>query len=282
MAQSWTDRLGEIGIWQAAPDASPDLARRIEELGFRTLWLGRSPAGDLHDAAEILDATSSLIVATGIVNVWRSDPVETAAAHRRLVEWHPGRFLLGVGIGHPEATKQYSSPFETLQSYVATLRDHGVPADEIVLAALGPRVLGLARDTTAGAHPYFVPAEHTWRAREVLGEGPLLAPEHTVVLGADRRTAVEVAGPFLDRYLGLSNYVRNLQRLGWSEADVAGRSDALVDAVLAHGPDEAVVAAVRTHLEAGADHVCVQVLAPESRDVTEAYARLAAAATQVA
>jgi probable F420-dependent oxidoreductase len=278
MVQSWTDRLGEIGIWQAAPDASTDLARRVEELGFRTLWLGRSPAGDLHDAAEILDATSSLIVATGIVNVWRSDPVETAAAHRRLVERHPGRFLLGIGIGHPEATRQYASPFETLQSYVATLREHGVPAEEIVLAALGPRVLGLARDMTAGAHPYFVPAEHTWQAREVLGEGPLLAPEHTVVLEPDPVAARELARPFLDRYLGLSNYVRNLRRLGWSEADVTGPSDDLVDAVLAHGEDEAVVMKVRAHLDAGADHVCVQVLVPEGGDMSEAYARLAATA----
>jgi probable F420-dependent oxidoreductase len=273
------ERLGRFGVWRTATDVTPDLAAHLERLGFGTLWLGGSPAGDLRDVDPLLAATTTLTVATGIVNVWQSDPAETAAAWARVEAAHPGRFLLGVGIGHPEATKAYASPYETLRDHVQGLRDGGVPADRLVLAALGPRVLRLAAEQTAGAHPYLVPAEHTRLARSELGPDALLAPEHKAVLDADAEAARSLGRSRVENpYLHLSNYVANLHRLGWRDEDVAAPgSDALIDALVAHGTDAEVAARLREHLEAGADHVAVQLLVPPEADLHAAYGRLAAA-----
>ena len=271
------EQVGRLGVWRSAPEATPELAAHVEQLGFGTLWLGASPAGDLHDVDPLLAATSSLTVATGIVNVWQSDPRETAAAYARLEDAYPGRFLLGVGIGHPEATREYASPYDTLRRYVEDVLDAGVPASRLVLAALGPRVLRLAADRTAGAHPYLVTPEHTRLARSVLGPELLLAPEHKVVLDPDpeRGRALgrqRVANP----YLHLSNYTSNLRRLGWSEDDIAAPgSDALIDALVAHGNDADVATALQQHFAAGADHVAVQLLLPPDADVFAEYRHLA-------
>ena len=262
-----TPELGRYGVWRSEGDLTPELAATVESAGFGTLWVGGSPAADLRVAQELLEATTTLVVATGIVNVWGSDAHEAASSFHRIEAAHPGRFVLGVGVGHPEATREYRSPFETLSTYVDALLADGVPREQIVLAALGPRVLRLSRDRTAGAHPYLTTPEHTRQAREILGAGPVLAPEHKVVLDDDPARARALGRKTVEFYLGLSNYVANLHRLGFTEADTTSPgSDALVDAVVAHGTDTEVAARLRAHLDAGASHVAAQLLTADPRD----------------
>jgi probable F420-dependent oxidoreductase len=279
MATGAREDLGRYGVWRTAQDVTPELAAHLEQLGFGALWLGGSPAGDLRDVEPLLAATTRLTVATGIVNVWNSDARETAAAWARVEAAAPGRFLLGVGIGHPEATQEYASPYETLRGYVEALLDGGVPAGRLVLAALGPRVLRLAAERTAGAHPYLVTPEHTRVAREVLGADPVLAPEHKVVLDTDAERARALGRSRVENpYLHLSNYTSNLRRLGWSDEDIAAPgSDALIDALVAHGTAAEVAARLEEHLAAGADHVAVQLLTPSDADVLDGYRQLARA-----
>ena len=229
--------LGRYGIWQRAGQLDPELARAVESLGFGTIWIGGSPPGDLALAESLLDATDHLVIATGIVNMWSTPADEVAASYHRLEAKHPGRFLLGVGVGHPEATSDYTRPYATVVEYLDALDAADVPVSRRVLAALGPKVLRLAAERAAGAHPYLVPPEHTRRAREILGDGVLLAPENKVVLHPDPATARDIGRPAVQKpYLGLRNYVSNLKRLGWTDADIAdGGSDALIDALVAHG-----------------------------------------------
>ena len=232
----------------------------MERLGYGALWIGGSPS-ELTQIEPVLDATEHLVVATGIINMWHTPPDEAATWFHRLEELHPDRFLLGLGIGHREATAEYRSPYATMVEYLDRLDTDGVPAESRVLAALGPRVLRLAAERAAGAHPYLVTPEHTATAREVLGAGVLLAPEHKVILESDAAAARKAARPVVARYLQMSNYRSNLQRLGFSEADFAdGGSDALVDALVAHGELPVIAAALTAHLDAGADHVAVQFL----------------------
>jgi len=272
-------RLGRFGVWRSASLVTPELAGGIERLGFGALWLGSSPAGELIQAEELLDATSTLTVATSIVNMWRDQPEDVAGSFARVQRRHPGRFLLGIGAGHREAAQQYARPYETLARYVDVLQAAGVPRDSLVLAALGPRVLGLARDRAAGAIPYLVPPEHTRRARAVLGPGPLLAPEHKVVLDTDPDRARALGRTRVQRpYLGLVNYTSNLRRLGWTEADLSGAgSDALIDALVAHGSPAEIAGQLIRHLDAGADHVCLQLVTEEGADPLPSYRALAQA-----
>src|SRR6266702_5427592 len=229
-------QLGRFGIWRSASLVTPQLAADIERLGFGTLWLGSSPAGDLVQAEELLDATTTLTLATSIVNMWQDQPEDVAGSFARVQRRHPGRFLLGVGAGHREATRQYARPYETLARYIDVLQAAGVPRGSLVLAALGPKVLGLARDRAAGAIPYLVPPGHTRRARAVLGPGPLLAPEHMVVLDTNPDRARALGRARVQPHLGMVNYTSNLRRLGWSEDDLSGDgSDKLTDALVAHG-----------------------------------------------
>ena len=271
--------LGRFGIWRSAGLVTPELAAGIERLGYRTLWLGSSPDGDLTQAEALLDATTALILATSIVNMWKDQAEQVARSFARVERRHPGRFLLGVGAGHREATQQYAQPYATLARYVDVLRAGGVPRDRLVLAALGPRMLRLAGDRAAGAIPYLVPAEHTARARALLGPGPLLAPEQMVVLDTDPARARALARTRVQRpYLGLVNYTSNLRRLGWSAADVSGAgSDALIDALVAHGTPGQVAAQLTRHLDAGADHVCIQLVTPEGTSPLDGYRALAEA-----
>jgi probable F420-dependent oxidoreductase len=279
MTSLWRDRLGQFGIWRPTVLATPDLAATLEQLGFGALWLGGSPDADLEIVDQLLAATTTLIVGTSIVNIWKDDAAAVAASYARIQAAYPGRFLLGVGAGHPEATAHYASPYDTLAGYVDQLTDHHVPAEGSVLAALGPRVLRLAADRTAGAIPYLVPPEHTRLAREILGPDRLLAPEHKAVLDPDpaRARALgrrRVANP----YLGLVNYTSNLRRLGFTDADLHdGGSDRLIDALVAHGTAEQVGAQLHAHLDAGADHVCIQLLTEGGADALPGYAELARA-----
>jgi probable F420-dependent oxidoreductase len=272
-------RLGRFGVWRSASLVTPDLAAGIERLGFGALWLGSSPAGDLIQAEELLDATTTLTVATSIVNMWRDQPADVAGSFARVQRRHPGRFLLGIGAGHREAAQQYARPCETLARYVDVLQAGGVLRGSLVLAALGPRVLGLARDRAAGAIPYLVPPEHTRQARALLGPGPLLAPEHKVVLDTDPDRARALGRTRVQRpYLGLVNYTSNLRRLGWSEADLSGAgSDALIDALVAHGSPAEIAGQLIRHLDAGADHVCLQLITGEGADPLPGYRALAQA-----
>ena len=271
--------IGRFGIWRSASLVTPEIAVGVERLGFGVLWLGSSPDGDLAQAEALLDATTTLTLATSIVNMWKDPAGLVARSYARVQQRHPGRFLLGVGAGHREATQQYARPYETLARYVAELAAGGVPRDGVVLAALGPRVLRLAGDRTAGAIPYLVPPEHTVQARALLGPGPLLAPEHKVVLDTDPARARALGRSRVRTpYLGLVNYTANLRRLGWAEEDLSGGgSDALIDALVAHGSPAEVAAQLARHVDAGADHVCLQLITEDGADPLPGYARLAPA-----
>ena len=278
MTQQARDRLGRFGIWRSESQVTPELAVSIEELGFGALWLG-SATGDLAAAEEFLAATTTLIVATGIVNMWQYEPHRVAASFRRVEDRFAGRFLLGVGAGHPEVTQQYAQPYDTLSRYVDILLAEEVPAGSLVLAALGPKVLRLAAERTAGAHPYLVTPDYTRQARKILGPGPLLAPEQKVVIGPDPGPARAIGRSRVERpYLGLANYTANLRRLGWTDADlIGGGSDALIDALVAHGSAAQVAARLTEHLDAGADHVSIQLLTPPGAGPDEGYRELAGA-----
>ena len=279
MTSKLAGQLGTFGVWRAAPQVSPELAAQLEQLGYGTLWLGGSPAADLEIVDRLLAATTTLTVGTSIVNMWQSDPATVARSYARIETGFPGRFVLGVGAGHREATPDYASPYDTLASYVDQLEAARVPLERVVLAALGPRVLKLAADRTAGAIPYLVPAEHTRQARKILGPDKLLAPEHKVVLDPEPLTARELGSRRVRMpYLGLVNYTANLRRLGYNDEDLSGGgSDRLVDAVVAHGTTEQVAAGLAEHLDAGADHVCVQMLTRGDTDPVPHYADLARA-----
>ena len=280
--------LGRIGIWTAVLDAVPSaeaqrLAGVIEGAGFETLWIpetiGRDP---FVSATLLLSATSTLRVATGIANIYARDALTMANTQRTLEEAFPGRFLLGLGVSHHHLVDHirhhdYSKPYSRMVAYLDGM-DSALfmavgPSERppTVLSALGPKMLRLAGERTAGAHPYFVPVEHTAQAREILGEGPVLAPEQMVVLETDPARAREVARGAMAIYLGAPNYVNNLKRLGFTDDDVVGGgSDALVDAIVAWGTVDDVKARVDAHVAAGADHVCVQVLGASLTDVPEA------------
>ena len=266
--------LGKVGIWRHPSGLTPEMVAEVEALGYGAIWLGGSPGGDLGVVDDILGATDRIAVATGIVNVWKDDAATMGADYHRITDRYPGRFLLGLGIGHPEATKEYRNPYATLVGYLDELDALKVPAEGRALAALGPRVLRLAADRTAGAHPYLVTPEHTRQARHILGQGPLLAPEQKVVLETDPERARAIARPRVQNpYLGLTNYLSSLRRLGWTDADFAdGGSDALIDALVVHGDGDAIGRGVAAHLDAGADHVAVQVLSSDPLPTLRALA----------
>ncbi len=266
--------LGTVGIWRHPSGLTPDLVSEIEALGYGAIWLGGSPSGDLGVVDNLLDATDHIAIATGIVNVWKDDAATVGASYHRITARHPDRFLLGLGIGHPEANQEYQQPYAKLVSYLDELDELKVPVEGRVLAALGPKVLRLSAERAGGAHPYLVTPEHTRRAREILGAGPLLAPEQKVVLETDPERARAIARPRVQKpYLGLRNYVSNLRRLGWTDDDLAdGGSDALIDALAVHGDAGVIARGVTAHLDAGADHVAVQVLNDDPRPALRALA----------
>ncbi|SDF58314.1 probable F420-dependent oxidoreductase, MSMEG_4141 family [Lentzea fradiae] len=256
--------FGTFGVWGSHQEWAGRGAEvaGLEELGYGTFWVGGSPGADLALPEELVRATRRMTIATGIVNVWQTEPEDVAASFHRIGS---DRLVLGVGAGHPQVDQAYQKPYDRLADYLERL---DVPRDKKVLAALGPRVLELAAERTAGAHPYLVPVRHTEQARAILGD-KLLAPEVTVVVEEDPVKARAIAREKLAFYFGLSNYTRNWQRFGFSEADTAG-SDDLIDALVPHGNPGQVAEKLRAHLDAGADHVAVQSLNGH-------YAELAAA-----
>ncbi len=235
-------------------------AATVEEAGFRRLWLG-GPVANLANAEQALAETEYLWLASGILNIWTEDATTVAASYHRLEERYPGRFVLGIGTSHPEYNAPYAKPVEAMQRYLDVLDREGIPIERRVLAALGPRVMKLAGERAAGAHPYFVPPAHSAMAREILGPSKLLIPEHKVVLDTDQQRARALARDTLGRYLGFSNYVNNCTRLGFTDEDVRPPgSDRLVDATVSYGTPDQVVAGLAEHLAAGADEVAVQLL----------------------
>ena len=273
--RSMTIELGKIGIWRHFGQVNGEFAADVEKLGYGAIWLGGSPSGDLVDVERVLDATTTIVVATGIVNIWKDDAATVAASYHRLVAKYPGRFLLGIGIGHPEHVQGYQKPYDKIVEYLNQLDAAGVPVEGRALAALGPKVLKLSRERTAGAHPYLTTPVHTRQAREILGEGPLLAPEQKVVFDTDPERARAIGRPTVKPYLGMVNYTRNLLRIGFTEDDIAGDgSDRLIDALVLHGDTETIARGITAHLEAGADHVNIQVL---DEDPFPAYRALAKA-----
>ena len=273
--------LGAIGIWTAQFDYQPaakarEAAAELEQLGFGAIWFPESVGREsLTNAALLLGATSRIVIATGIANIYARDPVTMAAGQKTLAEAYPGRFLLGLGVSHIPLVEQvrghrYGKPVASMRAYLdgmdrAPYRAVPPSVSPIrVLAALGPKMLRLAAERAGGAHPYFVPPEHTARAREILGSDRLLAVEQAVVLETDSTKAREIARAHASRYLALPNYANNLRRLGFGDEDlVGGGSKRLVDAIVAWGDMAAVVDRVHAHQSAGANHVCVQVLPPD-------------------
>jgi len=251
--------LGRYGVFGRG--ATPQQAKEIEALGYGAIWVGGSPPAELDWVEPLLAATSTLKVATGIVNIWTAAPGPVAESFHRINTAFPGRLLLGIGVGHREAHTEYRKPLDALTEYLDKLDQYGVPAQHRVVAALGPKVLQLAAERSAGAHPYLTTPEHTASARELIGPDAFLAPEHKVVLTTDAERARAVGRKALEIYLNLNNYLNSWKRLGFTDADVAKPgSDRLVDAVVAYGNTDAIAARLRAHLDAGADHVPVQVL----------------------
>ena len=267
------EAVGRYGIWSVGL-RSEDATRRgelaeaaveLEELGFGAVWLGGS-SGVRH-AVPLIEATSRLTVATGIQSIWQYEAAETAASFADVEKTHPGRFLLGLGVSHAKMTDQYRRPYSAMVGYLDALDAAGLPVERRVLAALGPKMLELSRDRAAGSHPYLVTAEHTARAREILGDAPLLAPETKVVLDTDPQRARTKARDNLAIYLGLPNYTKTLRQLGFTDDDFAdGGSDRLVDTLYAWGDDDRIRERIKAFQAAGADHVALQVVDDQPRD----------------
>ena len=289
--------LGRIGIWTGLLDLVPssqaiELAAEVEEMGYGAIWIPEAVGRDPFVAAALLlQGTSSIKVATGIANIYARDPMTTANAQRTVEEAFPGRFLLGLGVSHRRLVQdlrnhEYSRPLSYMRDYLTRMREalflaHG-PQElpEIVLAALGPRMLALSAEAAGGAHPYFVPPEHTAIARDVMGPDAALYPEQMVILDTDPATARALARKNMAPYLGLPNYTNNLLRLGFEQSDIdggpgGGPSDRLVDAIVAWGTPEQVTSRVQDHLDAGADHVGVQVLADNIDAAADGWRTLA-------
>jgi len=272
--------LGRVGIWHFLDlfpaSVAQGAAREIESLGFKALWIPEALGREAFThAAVLLAGTERLVIATGIANVWGRDAMAMAAAQKTLAEAYPDRFLLGMGVSHAPLVAgirghDFDKPLSYLRAYLDAMDAApfmaAAPAapPPRVIAALHPKSLALARERAWGSHPYFVPPEHTARARTILGAGKLLAPEQAVVFETDATRARAIARTHMATYLGLPNYVRNLVACGFTTDDFAsGGSDRLVDAIVAWGGIDAVVARVKAHHDAGADHVCLQVL-PEN------------------
>jgi len=269
-------RLGRFGVWRGRPGVTPEYAAAAERAGFGSVWIGGSPPADLAGVDAALAATERIVVATGIVNIWTADAGEVAESVHRIDEAHPGRFVLGIGVGHPEREQRARKPYGAVVEYLDALEARGVPPERLALAALGDRMLALAGERTLGAHPYFTPPEHSRRAREVLGDSPLLIPEQRVALETEPAAARSLLRPGMTSYFGLRNYRANLLRLGFAEEELDVERDDAIDRLATWGEADRIRGRFAEHLEAGADHVLAQLILPEGSDVASGLERLAA------
>lgn len=282
--------LKGVGIWSSQlrygdQGEAGEAAAELDELGFTALWIPDVGGPVLDSVANLLGATRNTVIATGILNLWMHSPDDVATRFARLTQQYGERFLLGIGVSHAplidaQEPGKYRKPLAATSAFLDGLdnADTPVPAQSRALAALGPKMLSLSAERSRGAHPYLSTPEHTARAREVLGDGPLLMPEQTAILTTDRDTAREIGTPWLRGYLAMPNYANNMLRSGFTHDDIESISDRLFDALIAWGDEEAVLGRVREHQSAGADHVCVQVLLADQKVFPrEEWRRLAAA-----
>jgi probable F420-dependent oxidoreductase len=270
-------QLGRVGVWWSGSWRDPDdpgrsVAPELESLGYGALWSsGRFDAGLAPHFEKLLASTDHVAVASGIVSIWAGAPEDVGPAVSALEDRFPGRFVLGIGTSHSVAVADYTRPYSKMVAYLDALDALATPVPP------ERRVFRLAAARAAGAHPYFVPVEHTAWARGILGPGPLLAPEVAVVLETDPARARQLARGYASTYLGLTNYTQNLRNFGFDDEDIrGGGSDRLIDAVIPWGDAATLAAAVRAHLDAGADHVCVQVIAGREGFPLHEYRELAA------
>jgi len=283
-------QLSGVGLWSSQlrygnPAEAADAAAELDGLGYTALWIPDVGGPVLDSVDSLLAATQKTVIATGILNLWMHEPADVAARYATLTETHGERFLLGIGVSHAPLIDSkepglYRKPLAATKAFLDGIdaSPQPVPPANRVLAALGPKMLQLSATRAAGAHPYLVTTEHTRSAREVLGEGPLLLPEQTVVLTDDREYARSVGTDWLRSYLALPNYANNLLRSGFTEDDVSSVSDRLFDAIIAWGDEEAIKRRVDEHHAAGADHVCVQVITDDPQAFPrEQWRRLATA-----
>lgn len=269
--------LGRIGLWAADFDLQPmsksqEAIAQVEEMGYGAVWVPEAVIREpFASTALLLSATKKMVLATGIASLHARTAQTMQAGWKTLTEAFPDRFLLGIGVSHAPMVQgvhkgTYDKPYSTMVEYLDAM-DNGIffgaaptTAPQRVLAALGPKMLKLAAERGAGAHPYFTPVEHTAFARDTMGAGALLAPELAVVLETDATKAREIARKYMTTYTRLPNYANNLKRFGFTDDEITNQEDRLVDAIVAWGSMDTVVAAVKGHLDAGADHVCIQVL----------------------
>lgn len=269
--------LGRIGLWTHDFDLQPmakaqEAIAEVEEMGYGAVWVPEATIREpFASTALLLSATKKMVLATGIASLHARTAQTMQAGWKTLTEAFPDRFLLGIGVSHAPMVQgvhkgNYDKPYSTMVEYLDAM-DKGIffaaapsTAPQRVLAALGPKMLKLAAERGAGAHPYFTPVEHTAFARETMGTGAMVAPELAVVLETDATKAREIARKYMTTYTRLPNYTNNLKRFGFTEDEITKQEDRLVDAIVAWGSLDTVVAAVKGHLNAGADHVCIQVL----------------------
>jgi probable F420-dependent oxidoreductase len=282
--------LTGVGVWSSQlrygdPSESAEAAAELDDLGFAALWIP-DIGGPVFDAVgHLLGATNRTVIATGILNLWMHSAGDVAESYAALTAEHGDRFLLGIGVSHAplidaDQPGRYRKPLAATASFLDALdaTQRPVPTERRVLAALGPKMLALSASRARGAHPYLVTPEHTASARATLGEGPLLLPEQTVILCDTADEARSIGTDWLRAYLALPNYANNLLRSGFSEDDLAQVSDRLFDAIIAWGDEDAIMRRVAEHRSAGADHVCVQVLAADQTAFPrEQWRRIAAA-----
>ena len=284
--------LSGVGVWShhlryGDPAQSAEAAAELDELGFTALWIPDVGGPVLDSVDHLLSSTKHTVIATGILNLWMHEPSDVAARYASLTKTYGDRFLLGIGCSHAplvdaEEPGRFRKPLAATRSFLDALdaAEQPVPVENRVLAALGPKMLQLSATRTRGAHPYLGTPDHTRQAREVLGDGPLLLPEQTVILTEDRAEARAVGTDWLRTYLGLPNYANNLLRSGFTEDDLSSISDRVFDAIIAWGDEEAIRRRVNEHRVAGADHICVQVLTADPQEFPrEQWRRLAAALT---
>ena len=282
--------LSGVGIWSSQlrygnTAEAADAAAELEELGFTALWIPDVGGPVLDSVENLLASTKQVMIATGILNLWMHEPSDVAARYASLTEKHGERFLLGIGCSHAplidsKKRGRYRKPLAATRAFLDALdaTEQPVPVENRVLAALGPKMLELSATRARGAHPYLVTPDHTRKAREVLGEGPLLLPEQTVLLADNRDEARAVGTDWLRAYLALPNYANNLLRSGFTQDELDSVSDRLFDTIIAWGDEDVIVRRVDEHKQAGADHVCVQALTADPREFPrEQWRRLAAA-----
>ncbi|MGE2733207.1 LLM class F420-dependent oxidoreductase [Mycolicibacterium vaccae] len=280
--------LSGIGLWSSQlrygnPEEAADAAAELDSLGFTALWIPDVGGPVLDSVENLLSATQKTVIATGILNLWMHEPADVAGRYAALTQAHGERFLLGIGCSHAPLIDagepgRYRKPLAATKAFLDGLdaAETPVPKDNRVLAALGPKMLRLSAERSRGAHPYLTTPEHTRQAREVLGDGPLLLPEQGVLLTTDRDEARAIGTDWLRSYLALPNYANNLLRLGFTEEDLSTVSDRVFDALLAWGDEDTIRRRVDEHRQAGADHVCVQVLTTDPREFPrEQWRRLA-------